>query len=303
MKFRYARHCRNIQTLSAFYTQVIGLEHIGDFQQHAGYDGVFLGFPGGDWHLEFTQSADAPQQQFDEDDALVFYVHSDIELNAFKRRFQSLQIPIVEPRNPYWKTNGLLIKDTENHPVIIALQPFKLKSDDALTRIANQATWNDLLNAIQQLPYGRNANRHEHSLVLTEQKGTCSSKHALVKQVADLNGVGQVKLILGMYKMNAENTPKINSVIQKAGLDYIPEAHCYLKINNLRIDITTPASRIDTLLVDILEEIEIQPEQVDTFKVAYHQEFMKCWLAKEQIAISFEEVWKIRERCIDQLSK
>jgi hypothetical protein len=30
---------------------------------------------------------------------------------------------------------------------------------------------------------------------------------------------------------------------------------------------------------------------------------MKRWLAKEQIAISFEELWEIRERCIGQLSK
>ncbi len=43
MKFRYARHTDDIKPLINFYTQVIGLEVIGSFENHANYDGVFLG--------------------------------------------------------------------------------------------------------------------------------------------------------------------------------------------------------------------------------------------------------------------
>ena len=38
--------------------------------------------------------------------------------------------------------------------------------------------------------------------------------------------------------MNNLNTPKIGETILESGLEYIPEAHCYLKLNNQRIDIT-----------------------------------------------------------------
>ncbi|BBI65852.1 hypothetical protein PKHYL_00430 [Psychrobacter sp. KH172YL61] len=45
MKFRYARHTNNLGTLIDFYQNIIGLEKLGGFKDHNGYDGVFLGFP------------------------------------------------------------------------------------------------------------------------------------------------------------------------------------------------------------------------------------------------------------------
>lgn len=92
---------------------------------------------------------------------------------------------------------------------------------------------------IHSLPYGRNANRHDFSLVLKEKKGTCSSKHALLREVAALNDVPNVRLIIGMYKMSEHNTPNIGDGLSKSGLDYIPEAHCYLMIDKKRVDLTT----------------------------------------------------------------
>ena len=41
MKFRYARHTNNLDTLIDFYQNVIGLEKLGGFKDHNGYDGVF----------------------------------------------------------------------------------------------------------------------------------------------------------------------------------------------------------------------------------------------------------------------
>ena len=74
-----------------------------------------------------------------------------------------------------------------------------------------------------------------------------------------------------MYRMHNLNTPKIGNMLLENGLEYIPEAHCYLKLNNQRIDITNNSSNIENLICDIIEEIEIEPEQVNTFKVDYHK--------------------------------
>jgi len=65
------------------------------------------------------------------------------------------------------------------------------------------------------LPYGRTANRTDLSLVISEQKGTCSSKHALLKEVADLNGIKGIDLIIGIYKMSEANTPGIGDELSK----------------------------------------------------------------------------------------
>jgi hypothetical protein len=139
--------------------------------------------------------------------------------------------------------------------------------------------------------------------VITENRGTCSTKHALLKQIAGLNHIPGVELIIGMYKMNGANTGNIAPVLAEASFDYLPEAHCYLKINGKRIDLTHPGSGIGKLENDILEEIVIQPEQVGTFKVDYHKQFMKKWLAESKVQKSFEEVWTVRECCIQALSK
>jgi hypothetical protein len=136
---------------------------------------------------------------------------------------------------------------------------------------------------------------------LREGKGTCSSKHSFLKKVADVNQIENVKLILGMYKMNHVNTPGIQSTISENGLAYIPEAHCYLKLNNRRFDITTENANIENLIPDILLEIEIEPEQVSTFKVEFHKNYLKKWLAENSIDLSCDKLWKIREKCIQKL--
>jgi hypothetical protein len=163
--------------------------------------------------------------------------------------------------------------------------------------------WSELIEFTRNLPYGRNSNREDFSLVLKENKGTCSSKHSFLKKVAEENNFENVQLILGMYKMNHLNTPKIGNTILESGLEYIPEAHCYLKLSNQRIDITTSNADMDNLMSDIIEEIEITPIQVNTFKVNYHKEFLLKWIKDNEIKMDFVKIWELRERCIKKLEE
>lgn len=52
---------------------------------------------------------------------------------------------------------------------------------------------------------------------------------------------------------------------------------------------------------DILEEREIEPEQVNVFKVELHKKYLKNWMAENSTDMSFEEIWGIREKCIKKL--
>jgi len=181
-----------------------------------------------------------------------------------------------------------------------------LVSKDKLTSVINNngiITWIQLIEFVKSLPYGRNSNRTDFQLVFTEKKGSCSSKHAFLKKVADLNDIPNVKLILGIYKMNNKNTPNIGDVLIENSIEFIPEAHCYLKINENRIDITTQKSDFKSIEKDVIEELEIQPEQVSEFKVEYHKTFLKHWLLKNNKKINFDEIWRIREKCISNLSQ
>lgn len=306
MRLRYARHTTNLKGIEQFYTDIVGLEKLGGFENHSEYNGIFLGHQNQSWHLEFTVSGNAPGSKSDEDDMLVFYCRSDIELLAIRKKLNRQNVTIEIPRNPYWKENGIMVSDPDGYKVVFAMQDVRLTNEDELTKLVhsyNIDTWDKLLNSIRKLPYGRNRNREDFGLVVTEQQGTCSSKHALLKKMADLNGIENVKLIIGMYKMNHINTPKIGSLLMDRGLTFVPEAHCYLKIDNRRIDITAVDSEIGELMDDVLVEKEIEAEQVTEFKVLYHKDYLKTWLKQQNLKITFEALWELREQCIERLSK
>ncbi len=122
MKLRVARHTKNLQPLIDFYTGIIGLTVLGDFKDHDGYNGVFIGHAGWHWHLEFTTSADEPQHYTDEDDLLVFYADSNQEFDNILNRAKNKRIKHIAPQNPYWHKNGILMLDPDGFKVVIAKQ-------------------------------------------------------------------------------------------------------------------------------------------------------------------------------------
>ena len=126
MILRVARHTDNLEKVISFYIEIMGLEIMGDFKNHDGYDGVFIGKPNLDWHLEFTISQENPNHIFDEDDILVFYPKTRAELDSIMNKIRENNFEIRQSKNTYWNINGILIKDFDNHNVIIS--PLKIEN-------------------------------------------------------------------------------------------------------------------------------------------------------------------------------
>lgn len=186
------------------------------------------------------------------------------------------------------------------------MKNFEIISDKILSqKVLNVGVNNslELIDFIQKMPYGRSSQRGNLELVISENRGTCSSKHALIKAIATENNVEDLKLVIGIYKMTEANTPKIGSEIQNNGLEYLPEAHCYLKYKNEAIDVTSVNANFDKIKSVILEEIEIEPKQIGQFKVDYHRTFIQKWIEQENLSLTLDEVWTIREKCIENLSQ
>lgn len=161
----------------------------------------------------------------------------------------------------------------------------------------------ELIEKVKHIPYGRNSNRYDFTLVISENKGTCSSKHAFLKDFANKNNIPNIKLYIGIFKMNEENTSKIFPLLSENQINYIPEAHCYLKVDGIPLDITTSESFYAKIKNDILEEIEIEPIQVANYKVNYHKDFLKKWIIETNQNKTFNEICTIREKCIQKLSE
>lgn len=122
-----------------------------------------------------------------------------------------------------------------------------------------------------------------------------------MKRLADENQQAGFKLMLGIFPMNAENTPGVQSVLKKYALAYIPEAHNYLMYHDNMLDFTGIGINTTKFRLDLLDETKISPDQVTDYKVTYHRDFLANWIIQHNIPYSIDQLWKIREECIEAL--
>ncbi|WP_132373001.1 VOC family protein [Melghiribacillus thermohalophilus] len=120
IQFRVARPTNQLEKVIDFYTKGLGLKPIGSFEDHAGYDGIMLGLPGSDYHLEFTSHKDgSPCPAPTRDNLLVFYIPDDRKLVAIAERLETMGYPEVEPENPYWNEKGVTIEDPDGWRIVL----------------------------------------------------------------------------------------------------------------------------------------------------------------------------------------
>jgi catechol 2,3-dioxygenase-like lactoylglutathione lyase family enzyme len=82
MKLRFARHTNDLDKIKSFYINVLGFQLLGKFTNHHNYDGIFIGIPNLDWHLEFTKSNEIVKFEFGDEDYLVLYPYNMIEYDS-----------------------------------------------------------------------------------------------------------------------------------------------------------------------------------------------------------------------------
>jgi hypothetical protein len=189
-----------------------------------------------------------------------------------------------------------------------ALLPYRLTPSGMVSTAFLSLAKGDLRAAGQhvcELPYGRNDHPDDPLAVLTEQRGTCSTKHALLRRLAIEQGIDLV-LVLGIYEMNERNTPGVGSVLQRYGLKALPEAHCYLRVGDKRIDVTRQRARSDVEPIShFLHEEQIDPSQITTYKMRVHKGFLRQWISERRGLgeLSLATIWAIREECVAALSQ
>jgi catechol 2,3-dioxygenase-like lactoylglutathione lyase family enzyme len=119
-RVRWARPTDRLDEVIAFYTDGLGLQELGRFEGHAGYDGVLVGLPGSDYHLEFTRHADgSPGPAPSTDNLLVLYLESKREAELVAARLDALGYPAVEPENPYWDGRSVTVADPDGWRVVL----------------------------------------------------------------------------------------------------------------------------------------------------------------------------------------
>jgi len=167
----------------------------------------------------------------------------------------------------------------------------------------NIVNFQDACQYIAKLPYRRNLDKNDLKTIFADNCGTCGTKHAILKKLAEENEFEGLKLMLGIFKMNAQNTLAVTETLKRYNLEFIPEAHNYLKFENEILDFTKRNSSASDFEDSLLLEIEMLSNQISHYKVEFHKEFLKKWLTENpEIEFNIERLWKIREKCIEDLS-
>jgi catechol 2,3-dioxygenase-like lactoylglutathione lyase family enzyme len=123
---RIARPTDKLNEVVRFYTEGIGLERIGGFRGHQGYDGEILGLPGINYHLEFTHHVNgSPCPAPTRDNLLVFYIPNENAVSEIVERLRAMEYLPVPPENPYWEKDGITIEDPDGWRVVLMRRSFR----------------------------------------------------------------------------------------------------------------------------------------------------------------------------------
>jgi hypothetical protein len=180
---------------------------------------------------------------------------------------------------------------------------FPIESAGPLSRDARSRGYRQfavLAEAVRSLPYGRPRDPEDLLAVLEEARGTCSSKHRYLAALAHECGHTEVKLMLGLYAMSDKNTPGVGAALGAAGIEAIPEAHCYLMCGERRFDYTGLPSGGTSPFESLLDERPISPRDLPSVKSTYHRGAVADWARGR--GIDPDSAWALREKCIKLLA-
>lgn len=119
-QFRFARPVADIERSAAMYMSGLGLRRVGEFRNHAGFDGVMLQAESKDFHLEFTLSTTHPVRPSPTpEDLLVIYVPDTGSWTARCDALLDAGFEEVRPTNPYWEKNGRTFRDADGYLVVV----------------------------------------------------------------------------------------------------------------------------------------------------------------------------------------
>ena len=117
---RVARATDRLEEVVKFYVEGLGLDQLGSFEDHEGFDGVMLGTPGAPYHLEFThQRGHTVGRVRTKENLLVFYLPDEDEWTAAVDRMEAAGYQSGPSLNPYWDRHGRTFEDPDGYRVVL----------------------------------------------------------------------------------------------------------------------------------------------------------------------------------------
>lgn len=129
---RIARPVGNIERSANMYCQGLGLVVLASFRDHDGFDGIMIGMPEAEYHLELTQSRRhrvAPRPT--PEDLLVFYYPDESEWRVACERTDAAGFETVSSFNPFWNQHGRTYQDPDGYRVVLQQAAWSAASESS----------------------------------------------------------------------------------------------------------------------------------------------------------------------------
>lgn len=119
---RIGRPTEKMDENRRFYVEGLRLKVLGEFQDHEGFSGLFVGLPNQAIHLEFTsQKHGSPGAAPSKDNNLVLYMQDREQIAQVAKRLAEMGFKAVKAENPYWNSVGAVtVPDPDGWNVVLS---------------------------------------------------------------------------------------------------------------------------------------------------------------------------------------
>ncbi len=145
---------------------------------------------------------------------------------------------------------------------------------------------------IHELEYGSNTNYKDKMILFKENKGTCTSKHAVIAELARELDIPVYKHVC-VYKFTDEITLGASEILKKYNVPYVPLMHCFLVYDKDYFDLTEGNHNGKNKPIDEY----IHDERVEPFFSVHDEYLIYKKILKEKILPS-KEMEGVKERSL-----
>ncbi len=154
---------------------------------------------------------------------------------------------------------------------------------------------------VRDLPYGYNSTDADPAIIFAEGRGTCATKHGAVAALAREIGLN-VDKILGFYRLTDEIIPGTGKILEKYGLTYIPQIHCFLSFRTTFVDLTEGNCHGKKKQLDEFDAtFKVKPGLSETEKLEYYKLGLDYYLMNDKELAKFtkDDLIDILKECIE----
>ncbi len=152
---------------------------------------------------------------------------------------------------------------------------------------------------VQELSYGYNSSHDDPFIIFEEQRGICTTKHGAVALLAQENDLDVFKM-LGFYKLNDTIVTGVNEILDRYGLSYIPQIHCFLCHQMKFVDLTEGNCHGKNRQLNEFDIIyKVKPDIREDEELEHYTMGLEYYQANDQKLASFskEELISILKEC------